>query len=176
MKRLLASVIVVVAFTLYAIFSRGGTTTATPLASTTGSSTGASSGTTTTLPVATGNGDYDDDDDESAVAQQTANTVATAATTASSSGYTDGTYTGSQADALYGSVQVQVTIQGGSITNVQFLSHPTGHNSDQINARAVPLLTQEAIAAQSASVQVVSGATLTSQAFMQSLQSALSQA
>jgi uncharacterized protein with FMN-binding domain len=71
---------------------------------------------------------------------------------------------------------VQVTVQGGKITDVQFLSHPTGNHSDRINAQAVPILTQEAIAAQSANVQVVSGATLTSGAFMQSLQSALSQA
>jgi uncharacterized protein with FMN-binding domain len=168
MKRLIASVIVVVAFTFYAIFTRGGTTV-TPLASATGSGSGASSNTSTTLPIVTGS----DDDDESAVVLQTATT---AAAPASSGGYADGTYTGSQANALYGVVQVQVTVQGGKITNIQFLSHPTGHNSDQINARAVPALTQEAIAAQSANVQAVSGATLTSRAFMESLQSALSQA
>ncbi len=167
MKRLIASVIVVVAFTFYAIFSRDNTTTA-PLAL--GNGEGSSSGPASTLPVVTGD---DDDEGESVVAQQTANNIAASAP---SSGYADGTYTGSQASALYGVVQVQATIQGGKITNVQFLSHPTGRNSDQINARAVPLLTEQAIAVQSANVQVVSGATLTSNAFMQSLQSALSQA
>jgi uncharacterized protein with FMN-binding domain len=167
MKRLMASVIVVVAFTFYAIFSRD--STATTLASTTNAGTGSSSGTATTQPVITGG----EDDDEAAVVQQTANTQATSAV---SSGYVDGTYTGSQVNALYGVVQVQVTVQGGKIADVQFLSHPTGHHSDQINARAVPVLTQEAVAAQSANVQVVSGATLTSNAFMESLQSALSQA
>ena len=131
MKRLIASVIVVVAFTFYAIFSRDNTTT-TPLAL--GSGSGSSSGTATTLPVVTG-GDDDDDDDESAVAQQTASTIAASAP---SSGYADGTYTGSEASALYGVVQVQVTIQGGKIADVQFLSHPTGRNSDQINAPRRP--------------------------------------
>jgi uncharacterized protein with FMN-binding domain len=167
MKRLVASVIVVVAFTFYAIFSRDNTTT-TPLAL--GSGNGSSPGTATTLPAVTGD---DDDEDGFAVPQQTANTITASAP---SSGYADGTYNGSEASALYGVVQVQVTIQGGKIANVQFLSHPTGRNSDQINARAVPLLTQQAVAVQSANVQVVSGATLTSNAFMQSLQSALSQA
>jgi len=100
----------------------------------------------------------------------------TTAQPAGSSSYADGTYTGSQANAFFGVVQVQATIKGGRITDVQVLSHPTGHHSDQVNAAAVPVLTQEAISAQSANVQVVSGATLTSEAFMQSLQSALSQA
>jgi uncharacterized protein with FMN-binding domain len=167
MKRLIASVIVVVAFTFYAIFSRG--STATTLASSTNTATGSSPETATAQPVRTSG----EDDDEAAVVQQTANTQVTSA---ASSGYADGTYTGAQANALYGVVQVQVTVQGGQITDVQFLSHPTGHRSDEINARAVPLLTQEAVAAQSANVQVVSGATLTSKAFMESLQSALSQA
>jgi uncharacterized protein with FMN-binding domain len=169
MKRFIASTLVILAFTFYAIFSRGGSATET-LASAPDAGTG--SGTATTLPVsAQGSGD----DDEVAVAQQTAATVATAAP-ASLTGYADGTYTGSQVNALYGVVQVKLVVQGGQISDVQVLSHPTGNHSDQINARAVPLLTQEAISKQSANVQVVSGATLTSNAFMQSLQSALNQA
>jgi uncharacterized protein with FMN-binding domain len=173
MKRLIASVIVVVAFTLYAIFSRSSTTQTVASVDTGGS--GSASGTTTTLPVATG----ESDDDESL--PQTGATTATpqaspVASPTAPSGYADGTYTGDQANALYGAVQVQVVIQGGKIADVQVLSHPTGRHSDDINARAVPILTQEAISSQSANVQVVSGATLTSDAFMQSLQSALAQA
>jgi uncharacterized protein with FMN-binding domain len=168
MKRLIASVIVVVAFTFYAIFSRGNTA-GTTLASTTDTGSGSSSETATTQPVTAGG----EGDDESVVAQQTAKTVTAPA---ASSGYADGTYTGSQVNALYGVVQVRVTVQSGQITDVQFLSHPTGHHSDQINAYAVPILAHEAVTAQSANVQVVSGATLTSNAFMESLQSALSQA
>jgi uncharacterized protein with FMN-binding domain len=166
MKRFIASLIVVVAFTFYAIFTRGSSATTT-LAGADGS-TASTDTTATTQPVITG-----EEDDDYVVAQQTAATVAAST---GSSAWADGTYTGAQASAMYGMVQVQATIAGGKITNVQVLSHPTGRNSDQINAQAVPVLTQEAVTKQSATVQVVSGATLTSNAFMQSLQSALSQA
>jgi uncharacterized protein with FMN-binding domain len=96
---------------------------------------------------------------------------------AKSGTYKDGTYTGSVADAYYGNVQVQATIQGGKISNVNFLQHPNeaGH-SILVNAYAMPLLSSEAIQAQNANVNAVSGATATSQAFVQSLSSALSQA
>ena len=93
------------------------------------------------------------------------------------SGYTDGTYTGSVADAYYGNVQVQVTIQSGSITAVDFLQYPSDRSTSRyINGQATPILAQEAIKAQSASVNGVSGASDTSQAFVQSLSSALAQA
>ncbi len=97
--------------------------------------------------------------------------------TTQGAGYKDGSYTGSQGDAYYGYVQVQVIISGGNITDVQFLSHPSDNpTSNYINSQAMPLLKQEAITAQSASVSGVTGATDTSIAFAQSLQSALSQA
>ncbi len=92
------------------------------------------------------------------------------------SGYTDGTYQGDAVRIRWGDVQVQVTIQGGQIADVQFLTYPTDRRSEQINSQAAPLLVQEAVQAQSANVQVISGATFTSQAFMESLSSALSQA
>ena len=91
--------------------------------------------------------------------------------------YKDGTYTGSTADAFYGNVQVQATIHNGKISDVQFLQHPSDAlRSVAINDIAMPNLTQEAIQAQSATVDIVSGATDTSQAFIQSFQSALNQA
>ena len=93
------------------------------------------------------------------------------------SGFKDGTYTGDPADAFYGNIQVQATISGGKITNIQFLQAPNDRDrSVEINSQADPILAQEAIQAQSASVDIVSGATDSSQAFVQSLQSALSQA
>lgn len=96
---------------------------------------------------------------------------------ASSGSFKAGTYTGSQEDAYYGTVQVKATIQGGKLTDVQFLSYPSDRRtSQQINSQAMPILTQEAIQAQSANVQAVTGATFTSQAFVQSLQTALAQA
>jgi uncharacterized protein with FMN-binding domain len=88
--------------------------------------------------------------------------------------YTDGTYTGSVADAYYGSVQVQVKIAAGKIADVQFLQYPSDRSTSRmINSQAMPLLTQEAIQAQSANVSGVSGASDTSAAFQQSLTAAL---
>jgi uncharacterized protein with FMN-binding domain len=91
--------------------------------------------------------------------------------------YRDGVYDGGVADAYYGYVQVEVTIQNDQITDVAFLDYPHDRRtSAQINSIAMPYLKQEAIQAQSARVNIISGATLTSEAFAQSLQSALSQA
>ena len=93
------------------------------------------------------------------------------------SGYKDGTYTGSVADAFYGPVQVQATIADGALANVTFLQYPKDRsNSFLISNRAMPILTQEAIAAQSANVNIISGATQTSAAFEQSLSVALAAA
>ena len=91
--------------------------------------------------------------------------------------YKDGTYNGPVTDAFYGNIQVAVVISGGKITDVQFLQFPndTAH-SVEVSNQSLPQLKQEAITAQSAQVDIVSGATQTSQAFMQSLQSALQQA
>lgn len=91
--------------------------------------------------------------------------------------YKDGTYTGSVTDAYYGNVQVQVTISNGKITDVQFLQYPNDNRTSQfVNSQAMPLLRSEALQAQSANVDIVSGASQTSQAFQQSLSSALQQA
>ncbi len=91
--------------------------------------------------------------------------------------YKNGTYTGSAVDAFYGNVQVQATIHGGNITNVAFLQYPNTHSASvYINQQAMPYLQQEAIQAQSANVNIVSGATDTSIAFQQSLASALTKA
>lgn len=93
------------------------------------------------------------------------------------SGLKDGQYTGSAADALYGNIQVKAVIQGGNIVDVQFLQYPNDRsNSIRINQQAMPYLKQEAIAAQSSQVDIISGATDTSYAFIQSLASALTQA
>ncbi len=91
--------------------------------------------------------------------------------------YVDGTYTGSSADAYYGTVQVQAVISGGKLTAVKFLQYPSDRRTSQsINGSAMPALESEAIQAQSANVNAVSGATDTTQAFEQSLESALAQA
>lgn len=91
--------------------------------------------------------------------------------------YKNGTYTGSVADAFYGNVQVRVSISGGKLTDVQFLQYPNDRSTSiAINTQAMPYLKQEALQAQSANVQGVSGASDTSAAFQQSLASALAQA
>lgn len=91
--------------------------------------------------------------------------------------YKDGAYTGSVADAQWGYIQVKVIIQGGAITDVQFLQYPNERErSVLINNYADPQLTSEAIQAQSANVDLVTGATDTSEAFAQSLSDALTQA
>ena len=115
----------------------------------------------------------------STVATNTSSTVTSSESNspATASLYKDGTYTGSAADALYGNIQVQAIISGGKITNVTFLQYPNDRDdSIRINQQADPELTQEAIQAQSANVDIVSGATDTSDAFIQSLTSALNQA
>lgn len=91
--------------------------------------------------------------------------------------YKDGQYTGNSIDAYYGYVQVKATISGGKITDVQFLDYPQDRNTSRmINSQAMPYLQQEAIQAQGSQVDIISGATATSGAFIQSLQSALDQA
>jgi len=91
--------------------------------------------------------------------------------------YRDGSYTGPVTDAFYGNVQVQAVVSGGKLTDVKFLQYPNDRSTSRmINSQAMPLLTQEAIQAQNANVNGVSGASATSGAFVQSLQSALAQA
>ena len=92
-------------------------------------------------------------------------------------GYKDGTFTGKVSNVIFGDMQVQVTIAGGKITDVQFLKYPNspGHTS-RVSAMALPILKQEAIQAQSANVDVVSGATQDTQSFQESLSDALNQA
>lgn len=91
--------------------------------------------------------------------------------------YKDGTYTGNQADAFYGNIQVQTVISNGKISDIQFIQYPNDRaRSIAINTLAIPSLKQEAIQAQNANVNIVSGATDSSNAFIQSLSSALSQA
>jgi uncharacterized protein with FMN-binding domain len=91
--------------------------------------------------------------------------------------YADGTYTGSAADAYYGTIQVRAVVLGGKIADVQFLQYPNDRRTSiDINSQAMPLLKNEAIKAQSAQVDIVSGATDSSQAFRESLSSALTKA
>ncbi|MFF3908784.1 FMN-binding protein [Streptomyces sp. NPDC001848] len=84
------------------------------------------------------------------------------------------TVTGQEAQTRYGPVQVRITVKNGKLTDVTAVEYPQDNPRDQeINSYAVPQLNREALAAQSANIDVVSGATYTSQGYQQSLQSAL---
>ncbi|MGW1634357.1 FMN-binding protein, partial [Streptomyces anthocyanicus] len=84
--------------------------------------------------------------------------------------------TGDAAQTQYGPVQVRVTVSGGRITDVEALQAPKGGRSDQVTADAVPRLNRAAVAAGTADIDAVSGATYTSAGYTQSLQSALDRA
>ena len=88
------------------------------------------------------------------------------------------TTTGQVAQTRWGPVQVQITTDAsGTITDVEVVQYPDGNSEDaQINGRALPELIQATLDAQSADIDMVSGATITSDGYLQSLQSALDQA
>ena len=87
------------------------------------------------------------------------------------------TYTGDTVQTRWGPVQVQITVSGGRVTDVTTLQHPSGNPRDEeINAYALPVLRESTLSAQSADIDLVSGATVTSQGYVGSLQSALDQA
>jgi len=88
-----------------------------------------------------------------------------------------GTYTGNSVMTRWGAVQVQITVADGKITAAEAVEYPQANPRDrQINAYALPVLAQEATQAQSADIDAVSGATVTSDGYVQSLQSAIDQA
>ena len=81
---------------------------------------------------------------------------------------------GTVSQTRWGPVQVQVTIAGGRITDVKTLRQPNGNFRDEeINSYAVPQLREEVLSAQSANIDTVSGATVTSNGYISSLQAAL---
>jgi len=90
---------------------------------------------------------------------------------------TTGTYTGPVVENPYGPVQVSVTERGGKIVDVKALQLPTEHAlSQEISEHVAPMLRSEALQAQSAEINIVSGATYTSESYASSLQAALQQA
>jgi uncharacterized protein with FMN-binding domain len=87
------------------------------------------------------------------------------------------TVTGTAVDNEYGTVQLQVMLTGNQITDIVALQMPDSHRrSQEISQEAEPILHQEALQAQSAQIDLVSGATFTSESYAQSLQAALDQA
>ena len=104
-------------------------------------------------------------------------TTTTPTTATATGGYADGTWTGETEVFRFGRVAVTVTVKDGSITSVtEKLVSDGDRHSDQINARALPTLKSAILAADSADVSTISGATYTTEAYLTSLQSALDQA
>jgi uncharacterized protein with FMN-binding domain len=97
--------------------------------------------------------------------------------TSSSGSSGSSTVTGSVAETRWGPVQVQLNVSDGTVTDVSVLQYPDGNGRDEeINARALPVLIHETLRTQSAKIDMVSGATVTSDGYVESLQSALDQA
>jgi uncharacterized protein with FMN-binding domain len=102
--------------------------------------------------------------------------TSTSTTNTSSAGTSSGgtTYKGSVAQTRWGPVQVTITVSNGKISSVAVPIYPSGNGRDQeINSYALPILQRETISAQSAGIDAVSGATVTSDGYKESLQAAL---
>ncbi|WP_410672497.1 FMN-binding protein [Amycolatopsis sp. cmx-4-68] len=113
--------------------------------------------------------------------QPTTTAAATPPAAVSGSGDTTtaagGTVTGDAADTRFGPVQVRITVENGKLTSVTAVEYPTENPRDQeINEYAIPELNQEAAQAGTADIDMVSGATYTSDGYVRSLQSALDKA
>lgn len=104
-------------------------------------------------------------------------TGATGGSGTSTATYRDGTYDGTDIQTRYGDVQIELKVAGGSITDVATLLLPSGdRHSSRISDTVSPILRSEVLTAQSAQIDLVSGATYTSTAYVQSLQAAIDKA
>jgi uncharacterized protein with FMN-binding domain len=183
MKKITVASLIIGAFLIFSfVQSRSNSAAITPKPSPDSVTASSTPAPRASVPRITGRGS-DDSDEEISQGQATKPAAPTPTTTspspvtASGSQYRDGTYTGGEADAQWGFVQVKVVVSHGKITDVQFLDYPNDRSrSRYINSIADPELANEAIQAQSAQVDIITGATDSSEAFMQSLADALSQA
>lgn len=125
---------------------------------------------------AQGDDDGHGDDGPSAAPSKTP-APAPAAPAPAQAGLKTGTFTGGAVDTPYGPVQVAIEVSGGKVARVDILQAPNDNGrSRQIAAASLPTLESETISAQSSKIDMVSGATYTSDGYRQSLQSALDQA
>jgi uncharacterized protein with FMN-binding domain len=125
--------------------------------------------TSSTMPVAVGT--------TTPATTGTTTSTTTGTTAAKPASTYSGTVTGTVSDTRWGPVQVRVTLASGKITTVDVIQEPDSNGRDQeINADAVPQLVSETMQAQNAQIDMVSGATYTSEGYVASLQSALDQA
>ena len=111
----------------------------------------------------------------SATTTTSATPTAAATTAAAAPAAQNGTFTGPAIFVNYGTVQVKITVANGKITDAVAVQAPGGRN-DRYTQMAVPILKQQTLAAQSANIKGVSGASYTSYGWFTSLQGALAQA
>ena len=113
----------------------------------------------------------------SAPAANSSSSASTSSSSSTTSSLKDGTYNGTAVNTPFGTVQVDAVVSGGKITNVKYPQMPYAHAySQSISTQIKPMMKKEILSAQSANINLISGATFTSNAVAQSLQSALSQA
>ena len=110
-----------------------------------------------------------------AATQEPAVATAPATQAASATAAINGTFTGPSVFVNYGNVQVKITVVEGRITDAVAVKAPSGRN-DRYTNMSVPVLKKQTLAAQSANIQGVSGASYTSYGWFTSLQGALAQA
>ncbi len=104
----------------------------------------------------------------------TSSSTSSSGSTSTSSGTT---VTGPKVNTRWGPVQVAITVVSGKITAVSVPVYPSGNGKDhEINSYALPILIDETVKAQTASIDMVSGATVSSQGYLTSLQGAIDQA
>jgi uncharacterized protein with FMN-binding domain len=128
----------------------------------------ATKSTSTTADPSASAGSDDGADPAAAPAPSTTTTAPPSSATRS------GAFTGPTVDTRFGPVQVKVVVQNGRITDVQALQTPTDRaRSAYISSQAAPILREEVLQAQSAQIDIVSGATYTSEGYAESLQAAL---
>jgi uncharacterized protein with FMN-binding domain len=136
-----------------AVGSDSGSTSGSGTGSASGSSSSSSSGSTSSSSSGSGSGS------------------GSLATTPPATG--SARYTGNLIATPYGDVQVRITVSDGVITDVRAIALPVGGHSGRISSIVEPMLRSEAMTAKSAAINIISGATYTSLAYAQSLQSAI---
>jgi uncharacterized protein with FMN-binding domain len=113
---------------------------------------------------------------ESGATTTTTTDLGSTSAAVAASQYADGTYQGAAVDEPWGVFQVQAVVSGGQLVDVAIVAAPTDSHSSRINSRSIPTLTSQALTTQSADVDVISGATWTSESYATSLQAALDSA
>ncbi|NYG05866.1 uncharacterized protein with FMN-binding domain [Phycicoccus badiiscoriae] len=137
----------------------------------------AAGGTSSGGPTSTGSGASGSTSGSASGATSGSTSGSTSVTKSSGSTAAAKTYTGDTVQTRWGPVQVQITVKNGKITASQAVVYPSGNGRDEeINSVALPILSQEVVQHQSANIDMVSGATVTSDGYLSSLQSAIDKA